>query len=192
MPFIESPQEFTERQACESIRDEDGQILFANGAKIVRDSSFGGSTSMIEAPEDPDVLLRAQRRFLATKIGIEQKAYDSFQSEVTEHASQAAHYPASVPALPESAIDALKAGAKRLQHLRRQLAAIDQRLTDTPELRARLEHRGRDDAEARRRHQTLNRVLNIHQETFVSLDSIETDDVDPALYHSTTVIPPGH
>ena len=66
MPFVEDYQEFAKRQACNSIKLENGTVLFENGAQWIKQSFDGNEryTTRMEPPTEKFALLRAKRLYI--------------------------------------------------------------------------------------------------------------------------------
>src|SRR5262245_4694561 len=138
MPLIESFEEFKQRQNCEVIKIKDGDFeeawLFANGAACVQQKLMQNQPlDCHEPPQEKFALLRAQRLFVATKLGREAADYEAALADYKEQSSNAARYPHHCPPLPAGAMDSLRAGWDFIESLRQELEKIDAQLANSPE-----------------------------------------------------------
>ena len=117
--------EFARNQDCERIWLHE-RYLFSNGAES------DGNRMHNDPPDDEFDKLYLQQEFVSYKLEKETSAFNEFKNDCLNRASMAQRY-ANLPGPTDDATEQLLAGRVRIFKLRKELKAIEERLTESPE-----------------------------------------------------------
>lgn len=145
--LVYSTAEFRSMHGGESVIDNENRCeLFADGALI-------NKGVQIDPPTDPQLLLRAKRRFIALKLKREKDAFELFSGECAQLLAHRARYGnSSCPGPPAGYRQQIENGKERIAALQKELDALDRKIEMLPEEvghRAFQERRRQEFADAR-------------------------------------------
>ena len=119
MPYIESLQEFRERQCCTPMLLRD-RYLFPNGAQS------DGGYSHIEPPSDPTALARLQHEYTTAKLAQVIKRYNQDREAIATQAQY--HAMGAGPLPPDGWQEHLATLAKEIEELQATLDSLTSQL----------------------------------------------------------------
>jgi hypothetical protein len=148
--MLAANQKFEEEHGGKPLRDPDtGNEVYPDGTERMFSDVI--NAYQIWEPVQPEEKLRARRKYLALQLRLECRDFDSFKADCVQAARYAGQY-INQPGMPLDAAELLRAGAKRIAALNRQLDQLDREIGQLPDevaRRAYLEQHNRQ-AQARR------------------------------------------
>jgi hypothetical protein len=158
--MLAANKQFEEAHGGPALRDPDsGNELYPDGTE--RKFSDVINTYQIWEPVQPEEKLRARRKYLALQLRLECRDFDNFKNDCIAAEKYAGQY-INQPGVPLDAAELLRAGAKRIAALKRQLAQLDREISSLPDEVARQAYLERQ-----------NRLAQVRRQQALEIQSLE-------------------